>query len=239
MTRRTGHDRGSVTGVLIAEELLLICLNDQTGRRSTGSELDPALAAAVLVELALAERITIAGHDEGRRQRGRVRVTFSTPTDDPVLDEALAYLEAHEGKKAADLISPMTWQPLSKGLTRRLLTRLAAAGVLTEQHGRALGVFPETRWPTADGRAEAEVRGRLRGALVDGTTPSERTAALVALLHAIGQVTRALPGEDRKLVKARAKALAQGDWAAQAVQQVVDAVTVVMITGAAAATAAT
>lgn len=219
--------------MLIAEELLLLSLDNKTGRAAVGTEkLDPALGAAVLVELALAERITVAGDAEGRRQRGRVSVTFTTPTDHPVLDDALTYVQAHEGKKMASLIRPMAWQPMFKGLRPLLLNRLAAAGVLSEQQGRALGIFPLTTWPTVDDTPENAIRARIRSALVDGTTPTERTVALIALLHATGQVARTLPDQDKKTVQRRAKELAQGDWAASAVKQAIDAATAVIVTAA-------
>ena len=46
--------------MLIAEEFLLLVLDDESGKRTIGGEsLEPALAAALVVELALAERIGI------------------------------------------------------------------------------------------------------------------------------------------------------------------------------------
>lgn len=217
--------------MLIAEEFLLLSLDDETGRKLIGSEkLEPALGAALLVELALMERIAIT--DDGWGKRGRVTVTFTTPTDDPVLDDALTYLEANEGKKVVNLIAPTSWRPMTKDLRPRLLTRLAAAGVLTEHRGKALGVFPHTTWRTADGTVEARIRARLRGALVDGSTPTERTAALIALLHVTKQVARAFPGENKRTVVRRAKELAEGDWAAKAVKAAIDAASAAVAGGA-------
>lgn len=211
--------------MLIAEEFLLLCLDEETGRKSIGGEkIDPALGGAVLVELALMERISVTGDEQGLRARRRVSITSTKPTDDDVLDTALTYLVAKEGKKVQDLISPISWKPMTKDLRKRLLARLADAGVLEEKRGKALGVFPTTRWPAADPAAELEVRARLRSALVDGLTPTERTVALIGLLYATGHVHKAVPYEDKKLVKQRAKALTEGDWAAKVVKAVIDSV---------------
>jgi len=211
--------------MLIAEEFLLLCLDEETGRKSiSGEKIDPALGGAVLVELALMERIGITSDDEGLRARRRISITSTKPTDDDVLDTALTYLVAKEGKKVQDVISPMSWKPMTKDLRKRLLSRLADAGVLAEHRGKALGVFPTTRWPALDAAVELEVRARLRSALVDGLTPTERTVALIALLHATGHVNKAVPYEDKKLVRQRAKALTEGDWAAKAVKAVIDSV---------------
>ena len=76
--------------MLIAEEFLLLAMDDSSGRKTMGSEsLEPALAAALVVELALAERIGITPADAGWRERGRVRILSPAPTDDPELDALL------------------------------------------------------------------------------------------------------------------------------------------------------
>jgi Golgi phosphoprotein 3 (GPP34) len=207
--------------MLIAEEFLLLCLDDLTGRAVGADKIVPALGGALLVELALLERISISPDEEGLWKRRRVTITSTKPTDDPVLDDAISYIAADEGKKLQELITPLAWHPMTKGVYASLLRRLAAAGVLTEQHGHILGIFPTTSWPTVDATAETELRARLRSALVDGLTPTERTVALIGLLHATGHILRAVPDAEQKLVKRRAKELAEGDWAARAVAEVI------------------
>ena len=76
--------------VLLAEEFLLLCLDDESGKKTLSSEkLPPALGAALLVELALMERIGVTPHDAGWQRRGRVTITSTKPTDDAELDAAL------------------------------------------------------------------------------------------------------------------------------------------------------
>lgn len=209
--------------MLIAEEFLLLCLDDDSGRRLADSgRIDPALAAALLAELALRERIGVTGEDEGWRGRRRLTVTSLVPTEDPELDRALEAVAENEGRRLRDLVSSSSGRRLSKGLRDRLLDRLAAAGVLERRPGTVLGIFPTTSWPARDRSFEDEVRGRLQGALVVGTTPSELTVTLVALLHATGMLAKVLRPEDPRTVKARAKALSEGDWAARAVKQAID-----------------
>ena len=212
--------------MLIAEEFLLLCLDEESGRRLAGSDkVDPALSAALLAELALAERISVTGDDEGWSRRRRLQVVSLTPTDDPELDRALQAVVESEGRRLGDLVSPMSRRRLSKGLRDRLLERLVAAGVLDRQQGTVFGLIPQTSWPTRDRRAEDEVRRRLHSALVAGETPSERTVTLVALLQATGLVTKVLDVTDRKALRQKAKELSEGDWAARAVKQAIDEAT--------------
>ncbi|GAA3714493.1 hypothetical protein GCM10022204_37040 [Microlunatus aurantiacus] len=212
--------------MLIADELLLVALDETTGRTiASGLNLDAALGAALLVELALAERISIAPSEAGWTQRGKVTVIDTGPTDDPDLDAVLVKLTEKDGQKVKNLISPMTWRPISKGLKDRRLGRLVRQGVLAEQRSAVLGLRSH---PTVDPGPGREVRGRLWSALVDGLTPTERTVALIALVEATGILPKVVVGPDRKRVKARAKQLSQGDWAAKAVKDAIAEATAAM-----------
>ena len=104
-----------------------------------------------------------------------------------------------------------------------------------------LGIFPRETWPAEDSRHEDEVRRRLHDVLVVGTTPDERTGALVALLLAVDRAHKVLPGLDgpaRRRVKARAKEVAEGAWAAKAVRAAVEAMQSAVAVGVIAAGAA-
>lgn len=211
----------------IADELLLLALDETSGKTvAATTNLDAALGAALLVELALAERISIAPAEAGWLERGKVTVINSSPTDDPDLDAVLAKLVEKDGQKVKNLISPMSWRPISKGLRDRRLARLVQQGVLAESRTEVLGL---RRYPTLDPRPEHEIRARLRSALVDGLTPTERTVALIALLQAGGILSKVFPAEDKKLIKARAKQLSEGDWAAKAVKDAIAEATAVMV----------
>lgn len=213
--------------MLIADELLLLAHDETTGKSiASGTNLDPALRAALLVELALGERVSIAPAEAGWTERGRITVINTGPTDDPDLDALLTALTEKEGQKVKGLISAMTRTPIPRGLKDRRLARLVQQGVLTEQRSAVLGL---RSYPTANPGPGREVRGRLWSALVDGLTPTERTVALIALLEATGTLVKAVAGPDKKQVKARAKQLSQGDWAAKAVKDAIAEATAVMV----------
>ena len=217
--------------MLLAEEFLLLCLDDESGKKTLSSEkLPPALGAALLVELALMERIGVTPHDAGWQRRGRVTITSTKPTDDAELDAALEAVEQREDIKVKDLISDMSGKRITKGLLDRLVERLVAAGVLDEERSKVLGL---RRWPTEDPSVEEEIRSRLQSSLVGDDTPTERTVALIALLQITGQLTKVITTEDPKALKAKAKALTEGDWAAAAVKQAIDEVYAMMASMAA------
>ena len=212
--------------MLIAEEFLLLCLDPASGRSVVGHDrLDPALAGALIAELALLERVGVTAEGTGWAAwttRRRITITDTRPTDDPELDQALEVLAAEEGRPVKDFVASLSRRRLSKGLRPRLLERLVALGAVDERAGKILGFIPHTTWPERDRSVEDEVRRRLHGALVAGLTPTEGTVTLVALLQVTGALTKVLEVEDRKALKARAKELAEGDWVATAVKQAIE-----------------
>ena len=224
--------------MLIAEEFLLLALDDASGRKTIGAEsLEPALGAAMIVELALGERIGVTAADAGWRERGRVRIVNPAPTDDAELDTLLGELQRRDGAKVKDLISPMSTKRITKGLPDRLLARLCSTGVLIMEEDKVLGLFPTRRFRPGNREPEELVRRNLQAALVGGETPTERTTALIALLQATNRVTKVVHTEDKAALKARAKQLSSGDWAAKAVKDAIDETYAVMASVATAAAA--
>lgn len=195
---------------LIAEDLLLLLLDDESGSLLTDPiKVDAGLAGALLLELALRERVRIHEHP-GLFGTHVVRVSDPSATGDDLLDSVLS-LVAERDRTATGVVEHVT-----PGLRRRLLDHLAARGVLDHTEGRVLGVFPRHRWPAHDARHETELRAAVRESLVDGADPTERVGALIALLHAVGAEHRVLafPGVSHRRLRDRAAQVAeQASWA--------------------------
>jgi Golgi phosphoprotein 3 (GPP34) len=166
--------------MLMAEDLLLLVTDDASGRLSApAAQVDAGLGGANLVELTLRNKVDLSGEgDQGKP--GRIIVRDPSPAGDAVLDTALEIIIAHQGKKPSTVI-----RPLSKNLRQSLYQRLADGGVVRAEQGRILGVFPTHRWPAQDASREAEVRRLVTQVLTQQTAPDARTAALIALLHAL------------------------------------------------------
>jgi len=217
--------------MLIAEDLLLLLTDDRTGKLlAPSTELDVALGGALLIELALLDRVDVSQRG-ARVQEGRLLVSDRSPTADDLLDEALTLLAASEGKKPKDVV-----RRLGKGVRGRVYARLAAQGILREERGKILGVLPVHHWPAADAEHETEVRERLAQALGAGTVDEARTGALVALLYALKAAAKVInpdsAGVSKKELNANAKRVAEGNWGAQAVRQAIDALNAATASGA-------
>jgi hypothetical protein len=204
--------------MLLAEDVLLLLTDDASGKATVdGTRLDLVLAGAVLLDLAMLHRVdvTAPGHPAGK---GRVVVVDGTPTGDELLDAALTRVAQHKPRRTKDVLAP-----LKKDLRPAVLDRLARAGVVRQEEVKVLGIFPSTRWPAVDGIHEAEVRAGIREALVVGRAPTDHEAALVSLLHAVDKVAAVVgPVElPRGELRRRAKTIAQGELAGEAVRRAI------------------
>lgn len=217
---------------LIAEDLLLLLLDDDTGKLTGTSYPQPALGGALLIELALVEAVAVE-EKKGLWKSAKVRPTTAAP-DDAVL-RAGYELVAEKERGAQDLVDR-----LGKGLKEQLADRMVERGVLERREDKVLGMFPRTRWPAADRTHEEQVRRALTAVLVSGAEPDQRTAALVAVLSAIDKAHKIVDhqGMSSRDVRKRAKQISEGAWAAKAVRDAISASTAAIAAVAAGAAAA-
>lgn len=185
--------------VALAEELLLLAYDDESGRPA-GSQigLDLGMAAAVLVELALAGRV-------GYIDR-MIMVRDATPTGVSIIDEVLARLAADTPH------TPASWlQRLRHGLRDRVLADLCARGVIRDVDETTMGFIHLHRYPTVDPTVEADIRARLNLALATDDEPDERTAALATLVAAVRmEPALGLTGDDLVAAHRRLEQIGDG-----------------------------
>lgn len=218
---------------LIAEDLLLLLLDDEKGTLTGSAYPQAALGGAVLTELALTGAVTVA-EKEGAWRSAKVSATPGAEPGDDVLRSAYDAV-AERPRGAQDLVTR-----LGKGLQQRLAERLVERGVLQRREARVWGLVSRTRWPALDMQREDEVRRRLAASLVQGQQPDDRTAALIALLSALDKAHKVVDheGMPAREVRRRAKDIAEGAWAATAVRDAINA-SIAAVTAAVGAAAAT
>ena len=207
--------------MLLAEDLLLLVTDDASGRLSVPADRVAAgLGGANLVELTLRNKIDLTGEQDPGRP-GRILVRDPSPPGDAILDTALETVTVYQGKRPSAVI-----RPLSTNLRRTLYERLAGNGVVRAERRKIFGVFPSHRWPAQDTSHEAEVRRLMTQTLVQQVAPDTRTAALIALVHAVGCLDKIVDprqhGLSKRELRARAKKIAEGNWASAAVRKAIE-----------------
>lgn len=213
--------------MLLVEDVLLLLTDDTTGKPAVDSTaMDLGLAGAVLLELAARGHVDVAGPGEAVKP-GRVVVRRPGPTGDVLLDAGLARIETDSPRKPDAVLGR-----LKKDLTPEVRRRLTERGILRYEQDRVLGIFPVDRWPAADSSHETAVRRALHDVLVTGRTATPTEAGLVAILLAVDKVHVVLPstGLSSRDLKARAKVVAEGSFAGEAVRKAIEAINVAIMT---------
>jgi hypothetical protein len=189
----------SMTTIPLAEELLLLAYDDQTGK-ATGSRigLDLGMSAAVLVDLALAGRIAYVD--------GFLKVIDPSPIGEPIADAVLA-----KAAEDAPHTPPQWLQRLRHRLRTRVLEDLVGRGVMRDVDETQMEYIHVHRYPAADKAYEADIRRRLAEALTTDAIPDERTAALATLLVAARmEPALRLPPEEAARAHQRLEEIASG-----------------------------
>lgn len=227
--------------MLIAEDLLLLAVDDETGKTVNVDNLGARLAGAILADLADADRILTrgapqAGATEEERKKAseaNILITNNEPTGHVALDAALEILkEERQASKVVELVAKTAEDNLLAGLVER--------GILEKQETKLFALLPQTRWPAADSEHEDALRANLKKVLLEGAEPDTRTGTLISLLHGSGLVRNVVGKDDRKAAEDRAEEIAGSEWgAANVAAQVAIAASAaaVVAVGAAVATA--
>ncbi|MGV8875046.1 MAG: GOLPH3/VPS74 family protein [Rhodococcus sp. (in: high G+C Gram-positive bacteria)] len=201
---------------LIAEDLLLLLLDDHSGKPLADStKLPRVLAGALVVELAMEGALRITGPDE-QIKKDHVVVAGAPPAESLLRRVFDLVASASRPMKPQKVI-----EKSQKNLTKELAARLVAQGFVSENQQKVWGLFPTTTWPARDTSREKVLRDSLRSALVDGTTPEPHSAALISLISAVDLTHKVITDADKKLLKKRAKEIAEGEWAGAAVRKAV------------------
>ena len=215
-------------GLILAEQTLLIALDDENGRGTTHWGSDAGLAGALLLDLA---RLELVNTDAGGKI---VALDGPQPGHDLLRDVYGTIRSPSKRRNARGWVEhlPRELGPLRQRLARGLVQR----GILSEEHSKMLGILPTTRFPTVDPAPERDLRERLRDVLLAEREPTEDEALLVGLLEPLGLIDSIVPKDQRKDARERANAVAEQGLTGTAVRDAIRAVQAAVIAAIAAST---
>ncbi|MGW4214924.1 GOLPH3/VPS74 family protein [Lentzea sp. NPDC004789] len=210
---------------MLAEDLMLLFIDNESGRSLADStSVENALAGAVLIELVNSGRVAFEPNGK------KVRVVDPTPLRDPLLQESVTRLD-----------KPMKPQRAVERLRKRLrdnvIAQLEGRGVVRVEPRKVLGIFPAKSYVITDEARFAEVRQAVGEVALGYRTPDARTGSLITLLHAVKAVHKVFDGDRREMTR-RAREIAAGSWAGEAVRRAVEAIQAGVAAAAVAAAAA-
>lgn len=192
---------------LLADDLLLLILDERTGRFPDRLPLNGVAAVALLLEIASMGRLDVFGEDH------RIFVEDASPTGHPILDGVLATIGEDEGALPKNVLAKY-----AVGSFERAVARLTGRGLLREETSpRMFGLLRRTTWRHADRDRITMLRAELDEVLVRDRRPDARTATLVAMLVVLGQLDRVLGSDGHEHATARAEQIAEDAWDANTV----------------------
>ncbi len=196
-----------------AEEIILLLLNDDDGRfaRVPSWSMDYALAGAVLMDLALENRIDT--------DLERLVLVDSSPLGDSLLDPTLADIAAGEERNARYWVEHTANRAAE--IREEALNRLVDGGILERKDDRFLWVFQSRRYPMVDGKEEREVRLRLMSILFSDEIPDPRDIVLLSLTDACGILRGMLSRRELNSAAERIEQVRKLDLVGQATTQAI------------------
>jgi Golgi phosphoprotein 3 len=185
----------TMTSLTLAEELLLVALDDQRGSLLPlpPYAMEVASAAALVMDLSLRGRIDTDAH--------ALTVISTAPTGNALLDDVLAQISADPATQ-----STTEWlRRLATGsdVRERIIAALVERGVLRSVEKRLLWVFKTRVYPPTSGIEEREVRSRVMTLLNNDDIPDPRDSLLVGLLGATKLLDELLSRSEHHRLAAR------------------------------------
>jgi golgi phosphoprotein 3 len=197
----------------LAEELLLLSHDEKTGHFHNMDDAMPALAGAVLMELALRDRIDT--------DLDQLMLIDATPTGEPVLDIILARVAAEPGTHNTD-----DWIDFLKHNGQEIhdaaLERLIERGILRREESRLLWVFGARRYPMLESAEQQEVKLRIVNLLTSDEIPDARDVVIVALAQSCGLLERIFSPDELARLQPRIDQIVRLDLIGQAVRAAIE-----------------
>lgn len=191
------------TQPLIAEDLQLVLIDDETDRLRIRAKLDHMVATALLLELIMDGYI-----DTGVDARGRsaVVVTAKAPPEDPLLRDVREVIAREP------LPSGRVLYEVRSGTSDAVLERLIERGWVAREKRIALWI-PYTAYRVLNTQYRDETVERVHAALETDEPPAPRTAAVAAVLSAVHALPRLRPTFHWNLeIHRRGVALQRAEW---------------------------
>ncbi|SFS62707.1 GOLPH3/VPS74 family protein [Marininema halotolerans] len=196
----------------IAEELLLLCLDEETGETRSVCErpLPYGLAGAVLLELVVQKRLELRGK--------KVVVIDDQPIGDEVLDHVLQETITDSGTlEASHWIRKLGDSEIKK----RLMNRLAQRKILQRKKERKWGLFSRITWSIKEHHQVKRLQEKIRLLPKDAKVPDERTLVLASVALKCNLVRVLFPEEEQPQARRRLRELSRGEIYKEAVSDTI------------------
>ncbi len=195
------------------EEILLLLLRDEDGRFISVPtwSIDYALAGAVLMDLALENRIDT--------DLENLILLDATPVGDGTLDPILADIAERGSNRTRFWVEQVSHSAAT--IREAALASLIEKGILEQQDDRFLWVFRSRRYPSIDNTVEREVKLRILNVLFSDEIPDPRDQMIICLADACGIFSHMLSRQEHARAAERIAQVSQLDLIGQTMSQAI------------------
>lgn len=206
-------DGGTSVTVTLAEEIMLLSLDDESGTVRERQACQWAVAGGIVLDLVLASRVSV--------DRGRITVVDTAPTGVALLDGRLRTIDTWAaGTRRPPKVTAWLTKDNRKALDATV-DSLRDRGLVGHEQRKVLGMFPVWRFPKVDGTVESELRVRLEEVVLRHAEPDDRSAGLIALLHGAKLHRLAFPDRPPREVVPRMREISEGQWVGESVRKAI------------------
>ncbi|MDD3051221.1 MAG: GPP34 family phosphoprotein [Candidatus Cloacimonetes bacterium] len=198
-----------------AEELLLLTLDDDKGCfcHISPITIDFALAGAILMDLALMEKIDT--------DIDNLTITDDSPTGDEIFDTIITLIkESEEPKNALYWIREIKNRCVN--LKDVLIERLVTKGILKKEENKFLWVFKQRRYPIINNREKKEVKTRIRELILSDEIPDPKDVVICSLISACNLTGKIFTSDEMDRAVKRMSEIARMDLIGQALSKAIN-----------------
>ena len=209
----------------LIDQLTLLALDDERGTFVADSTAySYAIAGAIIMELALEERIDLSGE--------KVVVKDKSKTGDKIID---TYFETISESEKERKVKSWVERIGSKANKIKLATidKLIDDRILEKREDKILWVFSYNKYPTQNPRLENHLRNRLYDIIVNSHRPELKEIMLLNLIQSCSLGKEVFGKEHAKTFKRKLKTINEydhlGDSVSKSVKEICDAITAMLV----------
>ena len=209
----------------LIDQLTLLALDDEKGTLLADStSFSYATAGALIMELALDERIDLSGN--------KVVLKDKTKTGDNIVD---TYFESIIESKKDRKINYWVEKFGNKAdkIKRDTIDKLIENRILEKKEDKILWIFSYNKYPAQNSRPENQLRQRLYDIIVHGHRPELKESMLLNLIESCGLGKEVFGKEQVKTFKKRLKSINEydhlGGAISKSVKEICEAITAILV----------
>jgi Golgi phosphoprotein 3 len=219
----------------LIDQLILLALDDHKGNLIPDSTtFSYALAGALILELALEEKIEFSGE--------YVKVKDKSATGDAIRDQFLKIIEVSKKERKVRSWIDRIGQK-SEQIKKETLVKLIDQRILEKREEKILWVFNVDKYPTQNPKPENQLRGRLYDIVINHHTPDLKEIMILNLIESCGLEREVFGKEHAKVFKKRMRGLKEDDQISgsvnKSIKEISEAINAMRIIVVATATATT